>query len=108
MIEMQQVRSDRLRPGTWVEATYEDSAPRIVYQCGCGKVNALVLGSRDPETGVMLDEDGEPAKIACERKTCDSNDTRTFVSHTTAELEKAAHDQDLAQAAAKSTTPASA
>lgn len=99
MIEMQQVHGHALEPGTWVKATYEDTEKRIVYMCGCGKVNALPLEARDPELGTMIDEDGELAKIACERKTCDSNDERTFVASTADEMDAHAADKAHREAA---------
>ena len=71
---MQKVEPDKLEPGTWTVAVYEDTEARIVYQCDCGKVNALPLDRRHSETGIMLDATGTPEAITCERKTCDVNE----------------------------------
>ena len=116
---MDQVQPKDFGPGNWTIAHYQDAPARIVYQCACGKVNALPLEERSSETGVMMKEVGdpdpetgvratEPAVIECERKTCESKDQLTLVAHTEAEMETAAREAAaLAAAADMEPTPAS-
>ena len=102
---MDQVQPKDFGLGKWTIAHYQDAPPRIVYQCACGKVNALPIEQRSGETGVMLDDKGEPKTIECERKTCEVKDQLTLVAHTDAEMEAAAASKP--EAVDREPTPAS-
>jgi len=81
MIEMQQVHGNAMEPGTWVLAKYEDTPDRVVYMCSCGKVNAIDKRRLD-STGQVLDAEGNPETVACEKKGCDHRHELRFLEQT--------------------------
>ena len=83
-VVMQQVRGNAMEPGTWVEAVYEDTAPRVVYMCKCGKVNAIAAERLDDDR-VVIDADGNPEDVSCERKSCAEVHVLQFKTATAAE-----------------------
>lgn len=78
---MQQVHGNAMEPGTWVLATYEDTAPRVVYMCACGKVNAIDRGRLDLD-GIVQNAEGDPEIVACEGKACAHEHLLKFVDAT--------------------------
>lgn len=84
-MDFQQVHGNAMEPGTWVLATYEDTAPRVVYMCACGKVNAIDRGRLD-EDGNVVDAAGLPDEIACEKKGCDHKHALKFLEGTPEEM----------------------
>ena len=85
-MELQQVHGNAMEPGTWVEAIYEDTEPRVVYMCKCGKVNAIDRGRLDDE-GVVIDADGDPEDVSCERKSCAEVHVLQFATATAVEMD---------------------
>ena len=81
VLEMHQVHGDAMEPGTWVLATYEDTQPRFVYMCGCGKVNAIDSG-RVNESGQVVDAEGNVETVACESKVCSHAHELQFLERT--------------------------
>lgn len=86
VLEMQQVHGNAMEPGTWVEATYGDTPPRVVYMCDCGKVNAIDGGRVNPDR-VVVDAAGLSDEVACEGKACAHKHTLRFLESTAEEMD---------------------
>ena len=98
-MELQQVHGNAMEVGTWVLATYEDTPPRVVYMCNCGKVNAIDRGRLDPD-GVVIDAAGLPESVVCERKGCAEEHSLKFVDGTAESMNEHRDALDLRRASA--------